>query len=290
MSSGGAVFTLVSFHAHPDDEVLLTGGTLARAAGEGHRVVLVTATDGGAGLSAPTSEAAGPVRTLGARRVGELRASAAALGCARVELLGYADSGSVAHTGSDGPVVPDGAFCAADVEDAAQRLAAILIQERADALTIYDPVGGYGHPDHVQVHRVGLRAAALAGTLVVLEATADRRWLARAGAVLGRLSAVRALGRAGATGQSVLATAYTAPGDLTHRVDVRAYAAAKRAAMQAHASQAGGGDGARTLALLLRLPRPVFARVLGREWFVEHGRPAASDGAPLLDDIFASLR
>lgn len=281
-------FTLVSFHAHPDDEALLTGGTLARAAAEGHRVVLVTATDGAAGLAEPTAPAgdgatAGPA--LGARRVRELQASAAALGCARVELLGYADSGS----SGDQPPAP-GAFSAADVDEAAARLAAILVQERADALTIYDPVGGYGHPDHVQVHRVGRRAAQLAGTPVVLEATIDRRWLARAAAVLRRLAAVRALGRGAAGGAQVLARAYTPAGALTHRVDVRAHAGAKRAALAAHASQATGGDGARTLALLLRLPRPVFRRALGREWFVEHGRPSAAAGAALCDDIFASLR
>lgn len=290
----GAPFTLVSFHAHPDDEALLTGGTLARAAAEGHRVVLVTATDGGAGLAAaplagpdgagPDGAGPGGAPTLGERRAAELRASGAALGCARVELLGYAD------TGSAGSAPPAGAFSCADVDDAAQRLAAILRAERADALTIYDPAGGYGHPDHIQVHRVGLRAAQLAGTPVVLEATMDRRVLARVGAVLRRLSAVRSLGRGGSSGTSVLAQAYTAAGDLTHRVDVRAHTGAKRAAMLAHASQASGGDGARTLALLLRVPRPIFRRALGREWFVEHGRAPASAGAPLLDDIFASLR
>ena len=74
--------TLVSFHAHPDDEVLLTGGTLARAAAEGHRVVLVTATAGGAGLADPVSARRG----LAGVRTRELTRSAALLGCARVEL------------------------------------------------------------------------------------------------------------------------------------------------------------------------------------------------------------
>ena len=59
-------------------------------------------------------------------------------------------------------------------EVAADALARIVREERADVLTIYDANGGYGHPDHVQVHRVGLRAASLAGTPVVLEATVDR--------------------------------------------------------------------------------------------------------------------
>ncbi len=82
--------TLVAFHAHPDDEALLTAGTMARAAAEGHRVVLVVATDGDLGLAASTYAGDG---ALGQRRLAELRASAARLGVARVEHLGYADSG-----------------------------------------------------------------------------------------------------------------------------------------------------------------------------------------------------
>src|SRR4051812_10179812 len=82
--------TVVSFHAHPGDEALLTGGTLAKAAAAGHRVVLVTATAGGAGLTASRIRAAGE---LGRRRLGELEKAAAAIGAASVELLGYDDSG-----------------------------------------------------------------------------------------------------------------------------------------------------------------------------------------------------
>ena len=103
--------------------------------------------------------------TLATARHAELLASAAALGCARVEWLGYADSGLPAD-----PADPE-AFANADVEAAAERLAALLREEQVDVLTVYDRNGGYGHPDHVQVHRVGTRAAELAGTPVVLEAT-----------------------------------------------------------------------------------------------------------------------
>lgn len=274
--------TLVSFHAHPDDEALLTGGTLARAAAEGHRVVLVVATDGEAGLAADSLDAA----ALGARRRAELAQSAAALGCGRVELLGYPDSGS------SGELRP-GAFAALPEAEPAARLAAILAEERADALTIYDRHGGYGHRDHVQVHRVGLAAARIAGTPVVLEATADRRLL-QAGARLyrayqGARNAVRRMRRGGGrdvgTPVFVLPEAYTEHSLLTHRVDVRAHIDAKRAAMRAHVTQAGG-DADRTLAILLRLPRPVYRLCLGREWFVEHG---AAPTRPLKDDIFASL-
>src|SRR5689334_5643977 len=173
--------TLLAFHAHPDDEALLTSGTLARAAAEGHRVVLVSATAGEVGLAASQF---GTAATLAGHRREELQRSADAIGAARVEFLGYGDSGL------DGQAVPaDGleAFARADVEGAAQRLAALLREEGADVLTSYDASGGYGHPDHVQVHRVGARAAELAGTPVVLEATVDQDLLRRAVRVASRL-------------------------------------------------------------------------------------------------------
>jgi LmbE family N-acetylglucosaminyl deacetylase len=261
-------FTLVSFHAHPDDEALLTGGTLARAAAEGHRVILVTATFGEAGL-------AGSQGDLGARRLRELERSAAALGCAQVICLGYPDSGS------SGPLAED-SFAAREPEEPAHRLAEILRAEGADVLTTYDARGGYGHRDHVQVHRVGARAAELAGTLVVLEATVDRTALRRVATVLARVP-----GLSGLIPPDRFAGSYCAPEELTHRVDVRRHLAAKRAALRAHWSQAGGGASIRTVALLLRLPSPLFAAALGREWFREVGR---QPGGPLFDDVFASLR
>ena len=271
-------FTLVSFHAHPDDEALLTGGTLARAAAEGHRVVLVTATAGGAGLS---SDGKGADHSLADRRHAELATAAAALGCARWELLDYEDSGwGEPPDGSERrATVP---FSALDPSGPAQRLADLLREERADVLTIYDAQGGYGHLDHVQVHRVGVLAAELAGTPVVLEATVDRGRLRRVAAVMRWLPGVSRLVPAGG-----FAASYVARAELTHQVDVRAHLGAKRAALAAHASQATGGTSVRTMTLLLRLPRPVLGLALGREWFRERGR---APGAPLLDDVFASLR
>src|SRR5947209_4138067 len=113
--------TVVAFHAHPDDEALLTGGTLARLAAEGHRTVVVVACDGVMG------EATGPRASL---RLNELRASARVLGVARVVHLGYADSGH-------GPLFfPDPAdrvrFARAPIDQAAGRLVDILREERAD--------------------------------------------------------------------------------------------------------------------------------------------------------------
>src|SRR5579862_3311960 len=84
-------YTLVLFHAHPDDEAIATGGTMARAKREGHRVVLVSATRGELGQHAPDSLA--PGEQLVERRVAELHAAADVLGVDRVEFLGYLDSG-----------------------------------------------------------------------------------------------------------------------------------------------------------------------------------------------------
>ncbi len=263
-------FTLVSFHAHPDDEALLTGGTLARAAAEGHRVVLVTATDGDRGLAGDED---GHGNRLAALRVHELQQAARALGCSRLVRLGYRDSGLEGRA-------PDG-FASGDAEGAARRLADLLVEERADVLTVYDANGGYGHPDHVRVHEVGVRAAQLAGTPVVLEATVDAAlfgWALRLLRWLGD-----GLGRSAPFGSRAVFTPHRA---ITHRVRFTGHLAAKRAAMAAHGSQRRADGEVRVLDRMLRFPAPLFALAFGREWFVERGRVP---GRPV-DDIFASLR
>jgi LmbE family N-acetylglucosaminyl deacetylase len=258
--------TLVSFHAHPDDEALLTGGTLARAAAEGHRVVLVVATDGEAGL-ASVDGAGGDLRRT---RVRELDRAAAALGCADVVRLGFADSGWRVAPAA-------GAFSLQPVEAVAEPLARLLRQERADVLTTYDAAGGYGHPDHRQVHHVGRRAAELAATPIVLQATVPREPLHR----IIRLAA-RMPGLLDNVDPAEFASAFTPRRQITHRIDVRAHLDEKREAMRAHASQATSAGGPRTLELLLRLPRPLFAAVAGREWFARAGavdvHPDTPDG------------
>ena len=282
-------FRLVSFHAHPDDEALLTAGTLARAVAEGHRVTLVVATSGEAGLADT-----GPGRALATTRIAELERSAAALGVHRVVRLDYPDSGytpapttrepnpgQVARLdGEIGHPGPAG-FASVDVEQAARRLAEILLDERADVLTGYDRNGGYGHPDHVQVHRVARRAAELAGTPVLLEATVDRTLLVR---VLRLLRRAR-LAPSGFEPER-MRNAYAGRDEITHRVNVRSHLDAKRASMAAHASQAGGGEDTRTLAFCLKLPRPLYRLAFGTEWFCAVGR----SGPGTSDDIFDAFR
>src|SRR5580704_9601210 len=161
--------TAVFFHAHPDDEAIATAGTMARLAADGHRVVLVTATRGELG-EIPEGLLA-PGETLVERRTKELAAACAVLGVARHEFLDYGDSGMDGEDSNNDP----GSFWQADVGEAAERLAAILRTEQPDVLTAYDEHGNYGHPDHIQVHRVGLRAGELAGVPHVFMRSEERR-------------------------------------------------------------------------------------------------------------------
>jgi LmbE family N-acetylglucosaminyl deacetylase len=242
----------VAFHAHPDDEVLLTGGTIARLSAEGHRVIIVVACDG--------DMWAGPDK---GRRLDELRASAAILGADKAVHLGYADSGHGPILFDDPPGMTR--FARAEIQEAAERLAALLTDEHADLLLSYDPQGANGHRDHVRVHQVGARAAALAGVRVV-EATVPRELVVRVARLLlllrlltrYRLDEMRTYGLPRAV--------------ITHRVDVRRYAAQKRAALAAHRTQVSGrGRGARLLRALLRSPLPAFRLACGTEWFAEPG-------------------
>ncbi len=271
--------TLVFFHAHPDDEALLTAGTMAKAAADGHRVVLVVATAGEVGEAAEVYRGG----DLGMTRLVELQRSAALLGVARLEVLGYGDSGSggvdaETASGAAGPTP----FAAVEVEEAAGRLAALLVEEDAQVLTTYDANGGYGHPDHLQVHAVGARAAVLAGTPRLLEATINRDLMSMG------VELARSLGyEIPETFAPASFDGWFTPGDeITHAIDVSAHLAAKRASMEAHASQATSGDGStRTLAAFLALPDEYFAMAFGTEWYRD---PVAPAGAGV-DDVLAGL-
>ena len=260
---------------------------MAKLASAGHRVVLVVATAGEAGLSATELRADGQ---LGDRRLAELRSSAGVLGVARSEVLGYADSGLADQpTPSSAPGTPP-RLADADVEEVAGRLAAILVEERAAVLTSYDAAGGYGHPDHLAVHAIAARAAEVAGTPILLEATVPRdRLLAVARTVNALLPRARRIDLV------PWAAAYSRSADITHRIDVRAQAAQRRASMRAHASQATADRGPRTLGIFTRVPLPLFRITFGREWY-RQARPVPSRPQVSrtrrehrLDDIFQTL-
>ena len=265
--------TLVLFHAHPDDEAIATGGTMALAAAAGHRVVLVVATRGERGE--PREGVLAEGEQLWERRLRETLRAAEVLGVARVEFLGYVDSGMVDDPHNGFPF----SFAAADVEQAANRLAAILREEDADVLTVYDDHGGYGHPDHVQVHVVGHRAAVLAGVPEVFEATMNRD------AVRRQLEAVLAAEEApdpvDAPDRAELEQLGMPESAIPHAVDVRGVLELKRRAMRCHESQIGPDT------WFLQMDDDTFAGAFGTEWFVAHGRTRAA-GEPFGTGIVGS--
>jgi LmbE family N-acetylglucosaminyl deacetylase len=243
--------TLVFVHAHPDDEALLTAGTMARATSEGHRVVLVVATDGAAGLTSQQFQ-----DDLARTRQAEVEASARALGVARTVSLGYPDSGL--HGDVPGGFAQVGRFTIA------KRIAAICDEEGADVLVGYDPSGGYGHPDHIQVHRSVRTATALCTRVPRLfEATLPREPIARAAHLAATLRLTPA-----EFSPAEFDAAWTPRADITHRVDVRSHLAAKDASLRAHSSQAAADGTTRTLAVLTRLPQALQALLLGTEYYV----------------------
>jgi LmbE family N-acetylglucosaminyl deacetylase len=261
--------TLVAFHAHPDDECITTAGTLAKAVDDGHRVVVVYATRGE--LGEVPDGLLDPGETLVERRMDEVRRSSEAIGVHRIEFLGYHDSGMMGTPHNHAPR----AFWQADVGEAAERLARVLREEGADVLFVYDRNGNYGHPDHIQVHRVGVRAAELAGIGDVLEATMNRD------AIRAFVAMLVANGDASWEDVPDLDdpdVMFAMPDEvITTRIDVRPWADRKLASMQAHESQVGD------LAPFLSMPFETFVETMGTEYFIRRGVP--SDHRD--DDVFA---
>ncbi len=152
--------TLMTFHAHPDDETIGTGGTMAKAVAEGRRVVLVTATRGEMGeIVVPDMDTPDNHRRLGELRAGELERAMAHLGVTEWENLGYHDSDMMGRAGNHDPR----SFWQADLDEAAGRLVWMIRRYRPDVITTYNDFGGYGHPDHIRVHDVAVRAFPRAG-------------------------------------------------------------------------------------------------------------------------------
>lgn len=263
--------TVVFFHAHPDDECMATAGTMTQLADQGHRVVLVTATDGAHGEVPDGFLDEG--EDLASRRSRELQASCEILGVHRLEQWDYGDSGMVGTPDNDDP----DCFWQADVEEAAAKLAALLDEEQATVLTCYDEHGNYGHPDHIQVHRVGVRAAELAGVERCFLATVNRD------KVIELVKAAKDFGvDLGEQSVDDFETFGVEQARITTEIDVSGYLDVKRRSMEAHASQI------RPDTFPLFLPEDAFATAFSVEWYVRLG---AERGDPpetsLLDGLGA---
>ena len=150
----------MTIHAHPDDETIGTGGVMAKAVAAGHRVVLVTCTRGELGeIVVPELATPDNQRRLAEIRAGELEAAMAALGVDTWENLGYRDSGMMGTPGNLDPR----SFWQADLDEAIRRLAWLVRVHRPDVMTHYNDFGGYGHPDHIRAHQVAIGAFYRAG-------------------------------------------------------------------------------------------------------------------------------
>ena len=238
--------TFVLLHAHPDDEAIFTGGTIARLSARGHRVVVIFATSGELGLGA------GP--GLAERRRNEAHEACELLGVDRVVFLDHQDSGMF-----QGRDLPWGAFTGVKVDVAADHVAAIAEGERADALVTYDARGVYGHPDHIHAHLVGAAAARIAGVPTWYESTVDREYLHFVDTHVANLA-----GAALAT-RPVVGTPTV---EITSTVDVRQMLDVKLAAIAAHRSQVSDPTFGSA---------EHFDEVYGYEWFVRHGPTTALD-------------
>jgi len=152
--------TLMTVHAHPDDEVIGTGGTMAKSVAEGRRVILVTCTRGEMGeIVVPEMDTPDNHRRLGELRAVELETAMAALGVTEWENLGYRDSDMMGRAGNRDPRT----FWQADLDEAIGRLVWMVRRYQPDVMTTYNDFGGYGHPDHIRTHLVAVGAFARAG-------------------------------------------------------------------------------------------------------------------------------
>jgi N-acetyl-1-D-myo-inositol-2-amino-2-deoxy-alpha-D-glucopyranoside deacetylase len=283
---------LLLVHAHPDDESIGTGATMAKYAAEGAGVTLVTCTLGELGEVIPpelahlASDADGG---LGQYRIGELEAACAALGVTDHRFLGHPgkwhDSGMMGTPSNDW----DGVFWRADVEAAARDLLAVITEVRPQVMISYDDNGFYGHPDHIQAHRVAWRAFELAGGDV-------RKFYATAMPKSVLAEAMALMQADGATTSEVGGAEFsrvesvddlpfgTADENVTTAIDASDYLDAKLAAMRAHATQ-------------IAVDSPFFAlsdmvarRALGTEYYTLLAGPAPAAGAAGHEtDLFAGL-
>lgn len=152
--------TLMAVHAHPDDEVFLTGGVIAKAAAEGIHTVLVTATRGEEGeIHDPDLDPEEARHRLGAIRETELRRAISILGVDELHFLGYRDSGMAGTPENENPHN----FHHADPDEATARVVRLIRQTKPDVVITYDERGGYGHPDHIATHRAAVAAFNAAG-------------------------------------------------------------------------------------------------------------------------------
>jgi N-acetyl-1-D-myo-inositol-2-amino-2-deoxy-alpha-D-glucopyranoside deacetylase len=263
--------SLLLVHAHPDDESIGTGATMAKYAAEGARVTLVTCTLGELGEIIPPDLSHLLPDELGQHRIVELDRACAALGVTDHRFLGgegrYRDSGMMGLPDNDDPRC----FWQAGVDEAAGLLAKIIDEVAATVIVSYGANGFYGHPDHIQAHRVTRRARDLAGGTAKLYATALPRSVAAKAVELPEDSWFARIGD--------LSVA-TDDDQVTTEIDATRYLDAKRNAMRAHETQITvDGD-------FFALSNDLGQRILATEYYVQLAGPRVP-GTAYERDLFA---
>ncbi len=262
----------MAVHAHPDDEGSTTGGILAKYAGEGIRTVLVTCTNGelGDSPSAKPGEDGHDIEDVVALRRKELQDSCKVLGITHLEMLGYHDSGMMGWEQNDAP----GSFWSTPVDEAAAPLIALMQKYEPDVVVTYDDFGFYGHPDHIQAHRITLAALEATGSQAKLYFPTIRR------SALASFS--ETLKKVGVELPDLDESAFGSPDEaIGASIDCRPQAQTKFDSLAAHASQAEN-------IFFLKLPMDLFAEAFGVEEFVR-ARPD-TPASPVETDLFAGLR
>ncbi len=279
---------LMAVHAHPDDECITTGGVLRDAATRGHPTAVVTCTGGELGEIVGEGLDPDEVRPrLAALRRTELERALELLGAGVPRLMGYRDSGMLGTAGNDDPR----SFWRAHFDDAVGRVVAQIREFRPNVLLTYDAFGGYGHPDHVQTHRVAL-AAMEAASVAVLFPDAGAPWRVRKAylATIPRSAIARTNAELVARGlpspfgdeTDPAELPMGAPDDEVHAVvDVSGHLDVKMAALRAHHSQVGDGS------FFLNLPPDLERMTFGTEWFSRHRSDVAVPARE--EDLFTGL-
>lgn len=231
-------------HAHPDDEAIFTGGIIRKLADDGHNVYVTFATGGELGNNEHESKQTRELRFEESEKAREI------LGLKEISFLGYHDSGL------DPKGFPENAFASCDVEVASNKLADYISKNNVDVLICDDEYGIYGHPDHVQANKVGIRASEKTDLSELYFTTVDREYLHFVETHL-----VEEASLSTSTLDLAKSTIGMSSVEITHTIDINSVLNVKRKAMAAHASQINDTSSA------LTLNDEQFKAVYGYEWF-----------------------
>jgi len=287
---------LLLVHAHPDDESIGTGATMAKYVSQGAQVTLVTCTLGDEGeilVPGLAHLAAHDQDKLAGHRLEELAQAMARLGVTDYRILGgigaYRDSGMIGTAPNERP----DCFWQADLLEAAKHLVKIIRETRPQVLVTYDDFGGYGHPDHIQAHRVATYASSLAAVasfapelgsawqISKLYWTAFPVSVIRAG-----IEALRASGdESGFAAQDPEDIPFACPDELiTTVVDGGEFVEQKLAALIAHETQINEDSG------FFALSNNLGSKVMGSEYFrLAFGQLGSVDSAGHETDLFSGI-